>query len=148
MFNKIQSLFKELLEGQDLASHAKTEPKLAMAALLCEVSKADHTLTDEEAQAELSMLKSLLEIESEEARLLLQQARDKSEQSASLYDFTSQLRELAPSERFNLIKSMWVVAFADGVLDPIEESIIRKVSELIYLDHHEFIRAKLEASPK
>lgn len=40
---------------------------------------------------------------------------------------------------------MWVIAFADGVLDPIEESVIRKVAELIYLDHNEFIRAKLEA---
>lgn len=145
MFNKIQSLFKELLEGEDLSSQAKSEPKLAMAALLCEVSKADHTLSEEEIQAEQKMLQNLLGFTAEEAKLMLKQARDKSDQSASLYDFTSQLRDLAQSERFELVKSMWVIAFADGVLDPIEESVIRKVAELIYLDHNEFIRAKLEA---
>ena len=42
---------------------------------------------------------------------------------------------------------MWQVAYADNVLDPIEEAIIRKVAELLYVNHSDFIRAKLSVAP-
>ena len=74
--------------------------------------------------------------------------QQKAQKSVSLYDFTSQLRSLDPEIRFELIKAMWVVAFADDHLDPLEESVIRQVAELLYVDHAEFIRAKLEVQPK
>jgi len=69
----------------------------------------------------------------------------KSEKSVSLYEFTTKLRELMPEERFQLIEAMWQVAYADGIIEPMEEAVIRQVAELIYLDHSEFIRAKLSA---
>ncbi len=50
--------------------------------------------------------------------------------------------------RFELIKAMWEVAHADGEIDPLEDSVIRKTSELLYVDHHEFIRAKLMTTNK
>ena len=37
---------------------------------------------------------------------------------------------------------MWQIAYADGELDKYEEYIIRRVSELIYVAHNDFIRAK------
>lgn len=43
---------------------------------------------------------------------------------------------------------MWLVAFADQHLDPVEEAIIRKVAELLYVNHSDFIRAKLTVSPQ
>ena len=38
---------------------------------------------------------------------------------------------------------MWEVAYADGHLDVMEEALIRKVAGLIYVNHSDFIRAKL-----
>ncbi|GAD79210.1 TerB family tellurite resistance protein [Vibrio ezurae] len=144
MFNKLQSLFKELLDGHDLAHHTKQQPKLAIAALLCEVTAADHEQTTEELVAEQTMLSKLLEVTEEEATELLDNARQQAEQSVSLYDFTSQLRDLPREKRNQLIKAMWTVAYADGELDPIEESVIRKAAELIYVDHKDFVKTKLE----
>ncbi|PLX59248.1 MAG: hypothetical protein C0632_14120, partial [Vibrio alginolyticus] len=46
---------------------------------------------------------------------------------------------------YNLIKSMWEVAYADGEIDPLEDAVIRKTAELLYVDHSEFIRAKLQS---
>ena len=43
---------------------------------------------------------------------------------------------------------MWQVAYADDHLDPIEEAVIRKVAELLYVNHSEFIRAKLSITEK
>ncbi len=61
-----------------------------------------------------------------------------------MYEYTDKLRKLSTQERFCLIKSMWAVAYADGTLDPVEELVIRKTAELLYLDHSLFIKAKLE----
>ncbi|CAM2838203.1 TerB family tellurite resistance protein [Vibrio rarus] len=147
MFNTLQSVFKKLLDGNDLAGHSKAQPKLAMAALLCEVTAADHTQDPSEITAERQMLQKLLDLSTEETTALLANARQQAEQSVSLYDFTSQLRDLPREQRNELIKAMWTVAYADGVLDPIEESVIRKAAELIYVDHSDFVKTKLEVQP-
>ncbi|EJL6407756.1 TerB family tellurite resistance protein [Vibrio cholerae] len=147
MFNAITSLFKELLEGQDLAKNSAT-PELAIACLLTEVAGADHQISPSEQQAKSALLKHLLSIDEEDATALLARAEQQVKQSASLYDFTSQLRNLSQPQRFDLIKAMWEVANADGSIDPLEDAVIRKAAELLYVDHSQFIRAKLQATDK
>lgn len=147
MFNAITSLFKELLEGQDLARNSAT-PELAIACLLTEVAGADHQISTPEQQAKSALLKHLLNIDEEEAITLLARAEQQVKQSASLYDFTSHLRNLSQPQRFELIKAMWEVANADGTIDPLEDAVIRKAAELLYVDHSQFIRAKLMATDK
>ncbi len=51
--------------------------------------------------------------------------------------------KLTQETRFELIKAMWEVAHADGEIDPLEDAVIRKAAELLYVDHSQFIRAKL-----
>ncbi len=143
MFNAITSLFKELLEGKDLSSNQGVSPNLAIACLLSEVAAADHQVGDEEKEAKIHLLQRLLDLNEEETRTLLEQASQQVSQSASLYDFTSSLRELSQETRFDLIKAMWEIAHADGEIDPLEDAVIRKTAELLYVDHSEFIRAKL-----
>ncbi len=142
MFNAITSLFKQLLEGEDL-SKQKQSPNLAIACLLSEVAGADHQINENEQSAKLHLVQRLLDLDKQEAHVLIEKADEQIKQSASLYDFTSQLRELSQETRFELIKAMWEVAHADGEIDPLEDSVIRKSAELLYVDHHEFIRAKL-----
>ena len=43
-------------------------------------------------------------------------------------------------ERY-LIEQLWDIAYADGVIDKYEEAAIRKVSELLYVPHSDFIKA-------
>ena len=38
---------------------------------------------------------------------------------------------------------MWQVAYADGHLDHYEEHLIRRVADLLYVEHRDFIQAKL-----
>jgi uncharacterized tellurite resistance protein B-like protein len=143
MFNAITSLFKQLLEGEDLAGSRKDNPNLAIACLLCEVAGADHQINDVEREAKHHLVERLLGLNEQEANTLLVQAEEIAKQAASLYEFTSQLRELSQETRFELIKAMWEIAHADGEIDPLEDAVIRKTSELLYVDHSEFIRAKL-----
>jgi len=143
MFQSLKSLFKELLEGNDLSANAISNPDLAIASLLCEVAAADFQVEADEEKAKLTLLIDLLDITEQQAQSLINQAKDNIKHSVSLYDFTSQLRELDQQARFNLVKAMWEIANSDGIIDPQEDAVIRKVAELLYVDHSEFIRAKL-----
>ncbi|UPR34101.1 TerB family tellurite resistance protein [Vibrio splendidus] len=148
MFNSLTSMFKQLIEGQDLSKNQGTSPNIAIASLLCEVAGADHQINESERVAKLQLLQRLLNLDEEQARVLLAQAEPKVEQSVSLYDFTSQLRDLSQPVRIDLIKAMWEVAHADGEIDPIEDSVIRKTAELLYVDHSDFIKTKLNVLGK
>ncbi|MGF1706918.1 TerB family tellurite resistance protein [Enterovibrio baiacu] len=149
MFSKLSSILREVFaeDGGSAASHEHLYQR-AMAGLLCEVASADHELDEREETAKTRMLSVLLDIDDEKAKSLVEQARVESSQSVSLYDYTDKLRQLEPEQRFALIKAMWEVAYADGRLDPLEESVIRKTAELLYVDHALFIKAKLEAQPE
>ena len=69
--------------------------------------------------------------------------------SISLYDFTSVINEkLSREERYQLLVLLWKVAYADGRVDKYEEHYVRKISDLLYLDQSDFIRAKHEARQK
>lgn len=116
-----------------------------MAGLLCEVAGADHQVDAREESAKVNMLMSLLELDETEATQLVDSAKADAKKSVSLYDYTDKLRQLDQQQRYALIKAMWEVAYADGVLDPLEDSVIRKTAELLYLDHALFIKAKLAA---
>ncbi|MCK8086412.1 TerB family tellurite resistance protein [Vibrio sp. 1CM8B] len=148
MFNSLTSMFKQLIEGQDLSKNQGTSPNIAIASLLCEVAGADHQINESERVAKLQLLQRLLDLDEEQAKMLLEQAEPKVEQSVSLYDFTSQLRDLSQPVRIDLIKAMWEVAHADGEIDPIEDSVIRKTAELLYVDHSDFIKTKLNVLGK
>ncbi|MGF1878844.1 TerB family tellurite resistance protein [Photobacterium frigidiphilum] len=146
MFKQLRTLFRQVMhEGSDGGAIDTPTMNLAMASLLCEVANADHQVDPREEAAKVQLLIKLLDIDERRAIDLLAEAMVRSEKSVSLYEFTTKLRELIPEERFQLIEAMWQVAYADGIIEPMEEAVIRQVAELIYLDHSEFIRAKLSA---
>ncbi|WP_299691391.1 TerB family tellurite resistance protein [uncultured Vibrio sp.] len=148
MFNSLTSIFKQLIEGKDLSKNEIASPNIAIASLLCEVAGADHQITESERVAKLQLIQRLLDLDEEQALALLAQAEPKVKQSVSLYDFTSQLRGLSQPVRIDLIKAMWEVAHADGEIDPLEDSVIRKTAELLYVDHSDFIKTKLDVLGK
>lgn len=145
------NIFKQLHEllsqvSNDKTSENETESvNLSMAALLCEVAAVDNVIEDVERKAKTKQLAYLLEIDHAAAESLLVTALDKSKQATSVYEFTSKLRDIDYDQRFILVQAMWIVAFADGVIDKHEEALIRQVSDLIYITHSDFIRAKLQA---
>jgi len=146
MLNSITKLFKQLLDGNDLGEQHKADPNLAIACLLCEVAGADSQISVSEVVAKKQLVGRLLNLDANQTDILLSRAEEKSKQSASLYEFTTQLRELSQETRYSLIQAMWKVAHADGEIDPLEDAVIRKSAELLYVDHSEFIRAKLSVT--
>ena len=118
----------------------------AIAVLMLEVAQSDFEETEEETSALIAGLTEYLGESSHTSQDLLASARDDKANSAGLYEFTRlACSEMSLSERCTLIQQLWNIAYADGVIDKYEEAAIRKVSELLYVPHSDFIKAKLAA---
>lgn len=141
MIRKISQLFQRLnpepVESSSASQHQ------AIAGLLCEVSHADNVADVDEHQAKVSLLQKVTQMTKSEADLMIAEASHKLKDAVSLFEYTTQLRAMDPEQRFELIQGLWEVAYADLSIDPQEEAIIRQVAELLYVDHSEYIRAKL-----
>ncbi len=131
------------LNANKAPDSAVPDDTVAIACLLCEVANADHSISGEEAAALENTLCKLLQIDIHKAKELLSIAKETIQSSNSLFQFTSELRALDQQSRIDLISAMWEIAYADKHLDPHEEAIIRRVAQLIYVAHGEFIRTKL-----
>jgi len=118
----------------------------ACIALLLETSMADEILDESELLALKNTLQKDFQINEDEIDELIDLAKENVEDSTSLYEFTRDINDnFDATERVKLIESMWKIAYADGNIDKYEEHIIRKVSNLIYVAHSDFIKAKLSA---
>jgi uncharacterized tellurite resistance protein B-like protein len=108
--------------------------------------KSDHELDDREAAEFIEILQKQLDISDEDLADLVTLAEAEAKQATSLYEFTSLINAGYDYEnKLALIENMWRVAYADERLDKYEEHLIRKISDLIYVSHRDFIRTKHSA---
>ncbi|MFT7286254.1 MAG: putative tellurite resistance protein B-like protein [Halieaceae bacterium] len=143
MIDAIRKLFAEP-EG-DSEHDGQYTRRLAAAALLIEVARADFTQDAEEEQSMTQLLAESLSLQDDDVATLLKEAAGEVDQATSLYQFTSLVNEhYSSAEKYGLVRAMWTVAYADDSLNKYEEHLIRRVADLIYLPHADFIRGKLE----
>lgn len=139
MIEKLISLLKD--PGPQKPQHTLD---MACAVLLVEIMKADYELLEEEKSNLVKLLQQLFSISVEESQALFAQAESASAQSNDLFQYTDVInKHWSIDEKFKLIQGLWQVAYSDNQLDKYEEYMIRKISDLLYLPHSEFIRAKL-----
>jgi len=144
---------KRLFEERVAPQIAKSSPearehglRLAAAALLFEVVRADGTVKDEELTVMRAAVQSTFALARDEAEELVRLAEEASRDAASLYEFTSLVdRELPHGEKKRLVELLWLVAFADAEKDAQEEHIVRRVAGLLHVPHPDFIDAKIRA---
>ena len=151
MLSKISAFFERHLQpaGDASAALSQSQKHLAVAALLIEVAMADHVFDEREMLSLQQHLKQKFAITDSQIIELIDLAKDESAESTSLHQFTSLVHQHCnPQEKFELLVSMWELAFADSQLNKYEEYVIRKVADLIYVSHAEFVRAKSIAKSK
>ena len=135
--------------GDSKAEKANEQDELsvAIAVLMLEVAKSDFN----ESESELNTMAAWLEgqnlgLTQDGVLQLLDSAREDQTRSAGLFEYTRRACErMSMEERAQLVEQLWRIAYADGVIDKYEEAAIRKASELLYVAHTDFIRAKLSA---
>jgi uncharacterized tellurite resistance protein B-like protein len=144
MINKL----KTLLSGFNTAAPEQRQHtiELAAACLLIELCRADANTSTEELSTISHSLGDMFSLDVEEVAELVAQAEEQADQATSTHEFTTVIKAFFDDQqRVNLIAALWRAAFADGVLDKYEEHFIRKVSDLLYVSHSDYIRAKHKA---
>lgn len=145
MLDKLKAMFSAPAGGA--SGYASPSVELAAAALMVEIAHADHEDDPREANAIVEIARQTLALEESEARQLLDDAKAHKDSATSLYEFTDLLnRNFDKAQKIRLVEDCWKVAFADGDIDRYEDHMIRRIAELLYVSHSDFIRAKLRVS--
>ena len=140
-------LFKKLFPSiSDDVADAKSDTdqlQIATCLLLIEVSKSDDDFSKSEEQKIKSLLKDNFEIPNSELVEMFDLYTSRHDSMTSLYECTEIInKECSYDQKLKIIGYMWDIAFADSKIDKYEDYTIRKVSELIYVKHKDFISLK------
>jgi uncharacterized tellurite resistance protein B-like protein len=136
MFDHIRAL----LSGEPSPNLSKSGSKLqiAVAALLVQAATMDDTFDAAERATIERLLAARFDLQGDSVRVLLAAAEDAAERSSQLYSFIHVVVEqLNAEERVQIIEMMWEVAYADGVLDPDEDALLRRVAGLLYVSDYD-----------
>ena len=117
--------------------------KLATCILLIEVSKSDDDYDISEKSKIKSLLQEKFQISNDEINNLYAYSDKQHNSMTSLYDWTEIINnECSYEQKLTIIGFMWDIAFTDSKIDKYEDFTIRKVADLIYVKHKDFISLK------
>ena len=138
-------LFKNLFKTKEIEEESKDSSiQKSICSLMIEVAYADNQLDESELKAMANSL-SKLDIQQEEIREIVNETLAKSKESISFYEHTRILNDqLDYDQKKDVLNSVWSIAFADGQMNKHEEHLIRRIADLLYLNHKDFINSKLD----
>lgn len=139
----VDSLSSDADDGEDrdaLLRHAT-------AVLLIDVARADHVFDDEEMKRVVELLEARFELGASEVRELVDSAAEDADDLVGVHEFTEALhRHLDEEEKARVVAMLWAVAYADGELDKYENSLVLKISDLLYVSRGRVMRLKHDAA--
>jgi uncharacterized tellurite resistance protein B-like protein len=123
--------------------------KVATCALLLQMAKSDDEFSEVERDTITALLRKDFGLSDELATELLDLSHQKLEQSIDLWQYTNLIKKnYSLEEKIKVIESIWKVIYADGRLDPHEDYLVHKLSQLLGLSHKQLIDAKLRVARK
>ncbi|TGG95416.1 TerB family tellurite resistance protein [Natronospirillum operosum] len=141
----LQKLF-QWFEQEAEEPEKDTRVELAAAVLMVEVIMADHEVSADEEQVLKERISESLKLPDDEVEAMMAEARKEQEQTLDLYQYTTVINEqFSPTEKYLLLVDLWLLAYANGNVHRYEDALVRKVSDLLYMSHSDFIQAKHEA---
>ncbi|HKX64722.1 MAG TPA: TerB family tellurite resistance protein [Rhizomicrobium sp.] len=117
--------------------------KLSVAVLLLEAARQDDRFDSRERAAIEKILSGRFHLSGQECADLIEAAEKHAHNMVQLHGHTDGIaQEMTPRERVDLIEMLWEVAYADGVLDPEEDHLIRRIGKLIHVEDRERVHAR------
>lgn len=147
MLDRFKAAFARRIKDDSIEADSDDQQvALAAAMLLLEVAWADHEIEERELALIRNSLTALYDISESQVESVIVEAKIEHQEISSIFPFTRNLNEqLDTDERRRLLESLWRLNSFDGSAFHYEEGVIRKISELLYLTHADFINAKLAA---
>jgi uncharacterized tellurite resistance protein B-like protein len=114
------------------------EVQLAAAALLIEAAHIDAHVDPRERAVIDRVLERRFKLSPAAARQLVIEAERVSERSTELFRFATIINDrFSLEQRIELIEMLWEVVQADGVVDALEDTLLRRIGGLLYVPDRE-----------
>lgn len=142
MLKAIKKFFDEKIkvDKQEDLEHSLS---LATAALMVEMMLNDGKTHEAEEQVLKKKLQQIFLLSSTETNDLFELAHKEVKDAVDYHQFTTLIaKHFSQLEKIKVVEHLWAVAYADNHLDPYEELMVRKISDLIFVEHSDFINAK------
>ncbi len=119
--------------------------RLATAAILLDIAYADGTFTPAEDGDIVGFLKRTFTLADDEARELIAAAGEIRARTIDHFALTNYIRKNSALERrIEIVRTMWRMVYGDGKLTDYENYLVRKLADLLGLEHHVMIGAKVD----
>ena len=117
--------------------------RLATAAVLLDVAYADGQFSPSEDGNMAGFLTQRFQLNVDDAKELLEAADEIRKKTVDHFALTHYIRKNTPlAERIEIVKTMWRLVYSDGKLTDYEGYLVRKIADLLGLEHRVMIDAK------
>jgi uncharacterized tellurite resistance protein B-like protein len=118
--------------------------RLATAAILLDIAHADGEFSPAEGGDMAEFLHRAFSLSDGDARELVEAADEIRAKTIDHFALTNYIRKNASLDnRIDVVKTMWRMVYADGRLTDYENYLVRKLADLLGLEHHVMIQAKV-----
>ena len=118
--------------------------RLATAAVLLDIAYADGQFTPSEDGDLVGYLKRAFNLDEPTARELVGAAEEIRRETIDHFALTNYIRRTTSlDDRIEIVKTMWRMVYSDGRLTDYESYLVRKLADLLGLEHHVMIDAKV-----
>ncbi len=118
--------------------------RLAAAAILLDIAYADGNFSPAEDGDVVGYLRRTFQLSDSDSRDLVAAAEEIRRQTIDHFALANYIRRNTPlGERVEVVKTMWRLALADGTMSDYEHYLVRKLADLLGLEHHVMIDAKV-----
>jgi uncharacterized tellurite resistance protein B-like protein len=146
LFDQISDTFSVGLAAEPNVADREDTLRLATAVLMIDVARADQVFEEREFERVLQLIEFHFALTPEQSAELVNAADSKADDMVSLYEFTQILhKNLNDVEKARIVSLLWQVAYADGQLDKYEDSLVLKISDLLYVSRGRVMRLKHDA---
>jgi uncharacterized tellurite resistance protein B-like protein len=141
-FAKLMQRFK----SDDEAAAKRPDPlRLATAAVLLDIAYADGSFSPAEDGDIVGFLGRSFSLPEEEARELIAAAAEIRARTIDHFALTNFIRKsMSLDQRVEIVRTMWRMVYSDGKLTDYENYLVRKLADLLGLEHHVMIGAKVD----
>lgn len=145
MLSAIKAFFEEkILSSNNTDENKQHALRLATTALLIEMIRMDDHFHKSEQKVLIAQIRTRFSLGTSETEELIALASAELQNSTDYFQFTSLINHhFEYEEKLQIVEALWEIAYADDALDIDEEYLVRKISELLYVSHPDFIAAKL-----
>ena len=142
----IGSVVDAISSTETVAEDRDDALRMATAVLLIDVARADSDFSESEFDTLLQLVAAHFDLPPQDAAELVVAANEKADDLISVHEFTQLLHEhLSDEEKSRIVGLLWKIAYADGRLDKYEDSLVLKISDLLYVSRGRVMRMKHDA---